>query len=113
MVYHPTLAASMSVPTHAAQNSTIKSLSVSDSNSIAPTTQQTSLALQLPHLRLPPVRFRHSIGSSSLLKFTRFPEGETSNESRQKYDKETLDQLSPDECDSVLLCDRVHSNTTV
>ena len=84
-----------------------------DSNSIAPITQQTSLTLQTPRFRLRPVRFRHSIGSLSLLQSTRFPEGETSNESRQTYDVETLDQLSASECDSALLCGRVVSNTTV
>ena len=60
-----------------------------------------------------PVHFRHSIGSPSLLQSTRFPEGETSNESRQTYDVEALGQSSASECDSVLLCGRVVSNTTV
>ena len=86
---------------------------VSDSNSIAPTTQQTSLTLQTPRLRLQPVRFRHSIGSPSLLQSTRFPECETLNESRQTCDLEALDQSSPSKCDSALLCGRVESNTTV
>ena len=62
---------------------------------------------------MPPVRFRHSIGSPSLLQSARSPEGETSNESRQTFDVETLDQSSPGKCDSALLCDRVESNTTV
>ena len=86
---------------------------VSDSNSIAPTTQQTSLTLQTPRLRLQPVHFRHSIGSPSLLQSTRFPECETLNESRQTYDLEALDQSSPRKCDSALLCGSVESNTTV
>ena len=72
---------------------------VPDSNSIVPTTQQTSLTLQTPLLRLRPVHFRHSIGSPSLLQSTRFPEGETSNESHQTYDVEILDESSQGECD--------------
>ena len=75
---------------------------VSDSNSIAPTTQRTSVTLQTPRLKLSPVRFRHSLMSPSLLQTIILPEGETSNKSRQMYQVETLDQSSEDECDSAI-----------